>query len=118
MYPRDAAVEGPRLIDLDGWRLELAATDLAYMIAVHWYPERRRRLEMPLLRRYHAALVDHGVSGYSFEALWGDYRLSVVWRLAVPVWQISVKLGPFIWWGHLERVFQAFDDLGCEDLLA
>jgi hypothetical protein len=82
-------------------------------MAVHWYPERRRRLERTLLRRYHDALGAHGVSDYRFETLWEDYRLSVIWQLAVPVWQSALKLGPWIWWSHLERILQAFDDLGC-----
>ena len=51
MYPRNPA-DGLRLIDWDAWRLDLGAEDLAYMMAVHWYPERRRRVEAPLLRRY------------------------------------------------------------------
>ena len=117
MYPRDPAADSLRLIDWDAWRLDLAAGDLAYMMAVHWYPERRRRMEVPLLRRYHEGLERHGVTGYSFAALWEDYRLAVIGRLAVPVWQRSVKLGAWIWWGHLERILQAFDDLGCADLL-
>jgi thiamine kinase-like enzyme len=104
MHPRDTTADGLRLIDWDGWRLDLAAEDLAYMMAVHWYPERRRRLETPLLRRYHEALEANGVSGYRFEALWEDYRLSVVWQLGVPVWQSALKLGPWIWWSHLERI--------------
>jgi hypothetical protein len=28
-----------------------------------------------------------------------------------------MKRGPWLWWSHLERIFQAFDDLGCEELL-
>ena len=118
MYPLDVAADSPRLIDWDSWGRNIATHDLAYMIAVHWYPERRRRLEVPLLRHYHAALAGHGVSGYSFESLWEDYRLSVIGRLAVPVWQSTVNIGPWVWWSHLERIFQAFDDLGCADLLA
>ena len=46
-----------------------------------------------------------------------DYRLSVVWQLAVPVWQSTMKLGAWIWWGHLERGMLAFEDLGCDELL-
>jgi hypothetical protein len=45
------------------------------MMAVHWYPERRRRLEQPLLDRYHAGLVAHGVTDYDRAAL-ADGRLS------------------------------------------
>jgi thiamine kinase-like enzyme len=117
MYPREPAADTLRLIDWDAWRPDVATRDLAYMMAVHWYPERRRRVEAPLLRRYREGLARHGVTGYSFEALWQDYRLSVIRCLAVPVWQSSVKIGPWVWWSHLERVLQAFDDLGCEELL-
>jgi hypothetical protein len=117
MYPRTAVADGVRLIDWDAWRLDLGAEDLAYMMAVHWYPERRRHLERSLLHRYHERLSANGVRGYDFEALWQDYRLSVIWQLALPVWQSSVKLGAWIWWGHLERILQAFEDLGCEEFL-
>jgi len=36
----------------------------------------------------------------------------------IPVFQHSAKLPAAIWWSHLERIFLAFDDLGCEELLA
>jgi hypothetical protein len=106
-----------RLIDWDDWRLAPAADDLAYMMAVHWYPDRRHRLEDPLLCHYHQALVKAGVRGYGLDALRHDYRLAVVRQLAVPVFQRSAKLPALIWWSHLERILLAFDDLGCGELL-
>ena len=95
----------------------MATDDLAYMMALHWYPERRRRLEQPLLDRYHAALLARGVAGYDRAALAEDYRLSVVWQLTTPVWQAGYKLPPAIWWSHLERILLAVDDLRCRELL-
>ena len=80
--------------------------------------ERRRRLERRALERYHATLLAHGVGGYGFDALWQDYRYSVLWQCATPVWQAAHKLGPWIWWPNLERVMVAIDDLGCRDLIA
>src|SRR5262245_56180929 len=71
----------------------------------------------PLLHRYHAALAGHGVSGYGFENLWEDYRLSVIGRVAEAVWLRLMKLGAWIGaapGAHL----RAFEDLGCADLLA
>ena len=53
-----------RLFDWDNWRLGVATDDLAYMMAMHWYPDRRSRMERPLLDAYHAALLAHGVQGY------------------------------------------------------
>ena len=66
---------------------------------------------------YHAALVTHGVSGYGRNDLHEDYRVSVLWQLMTPVWQAALDLPPMIWWGHLERIMLAVDDLGCRDLL-
>lgn len=117
LYPHDPSSGRVRVIDWDSWNIDVAADDLAYMMALHWYPERRARLERRHLARYHETLVEQGVAGYDFQALWDDYRLSVVWQLSVPVWQCSLKIGPWVWWSHLERIMLAFEDLGCEELL-
>lgn len=115
--PRDGG-DDIRLFDWDAWRIGLAANDLAYVMATHWYPERRRRLERPLLDHYHAALVAHGVHGYERSDLQDDYRLAVLLQLMTPVWQAALDLPPVIWWSHFERIMYAVDDLGCRDLLA
>jgi hypothetical protein len=118
LYPHDGAASGIRLIDWDGWRVGRGASDLAYMMALHWYPERRMRLEAPLIKRYHAGLLAHGVLGYGLDRLWEDYRLSVFGQLLTPVWQQTHGLHPSIWWPHLHRVLAAFDDLSCATLLS
>jgi len=56
-HPRDPAKDTIRLFDFDSWRIDTASDDLAYMMGLHWYPGRRRRLERPLLERYHATLL-------------------------------------------------------------
>jgi len=53
-----------------------AVYDLAYLLGGSCTVEDRRALEEPLVRRYHAALGGHGVTGYSFDELWDDYRLA------------------------------------------
>jgi hypothetical protein len=117
MISRDPGRSDVRLIDWDGWRVDVGTDDLAYMIALFWSPERRRRLERRSLERYHATLVAHGVRGYDFDTVWQDYRLSVLWQITTPVWQAAHKLGPWIWWPNLERVMLAVDDLGCAELV-
>jgi hypothetical protein len=52
-YPRAPAHGDVVIFDWDAWRIDTATDDLAYMMGIHWYPERRRRLERPLLDRYH-----------------------------------------------------------------
>jgi hypothetical protein len=115
--PRDGGAD-VRLFDWDCWRPDVGADDLAYMIAMHWYPDRRRLLERSLLDCYHAALVDAGVRGYDRQALDDDYRLSVLWQIATPVWQANSEIPPVIWWNNLERIMLAVDDLGCRQLIA
>jgi hypothetical protein len=88
------------------------------MMALHWYPDHRRRVERPLLDHYHAEIVAHGVTGYDRRALDDDYRLSVLWQIVTPVWQAAYNIPAGIWWNNLQRTFLAVDDLGCRELLA
>jgi hypothetical protein len=115
--PNDGSDHDLRLFDWSAWRPGLPATDLAYMMAVHWYPERRRRFERPLLDHYHAVLVASGVKGYDRAALDHDYRLAVLFHLSTPLFQSDIGLPPQIWWGHIERIMLAIEDLGCRELL-
>jgi hypothetical protein len=75
-------------------------------------------MERDLLRRYHDGLVRGGVGGYSWADCWNDYRLAVATRaLFMPMWQWHSGQSPRSWWQRLESAMQAFDDLGCADLL-
>lgn len=108
---------GARLFDWDAWSPNVGTTDLAYMMAIHWYPELRRRFEEPLLDAYHAELLAQGIAGYDRAALQEDYRLSVLWQVATPLWQHALGIPPLIWWNNLERVHMAAEDLDCRALL-
>lgn len=115
--PRDRAGDDVLLFDWDAWHIGPATNDLSYMMALHWYPDRRRQVERPLLDCYHAALEASGVKAYSRRELDDDYRLSVLWNLTTPVWQEANGIPPVIWWNGLERIFMAVDDLNCRELL-
>jgi Ecdysteroid kinase-like family len=115
--PKDGAAETARLFDWDGWRVAVGTEDLAYMIAMHWYPERRQRAEQPLLDAFHDELLANGVTGYDRRALQDDYRLSVLWQTTRPLWMRNVGISPSIWWNNLERIHLAVDDLDCRELL-
>jgi len=116
VFRRDAA-ESAYLLDWQFWHPTIGATDLAFLIGTRWPPETRRRLEKPLLHRYHRGLVSRGVTGYSFDACWDDYRLSVILvSLFIPIWQCAL-------WGWEPNVgnaaasIAAYEELGCEELL-
>lgn len=107
----------PRLFDWDAWRIDHASDDLAYLMAVHWYPDLRRSFESHLLDRYHGELLAHGIVGYNRATLQEDYRVSVLWQVARAIWQQSIGMPPVIWWNNLERLHLAVDDLDCRALL-
>jgi hypothetical protein len=115
--PREEGSDDVRLYDWDSWRVNVATSDLAYMMALHWFPGRRRQMEAALLDEYHAALLAHGVRGYDRTALDDDYRLSVLWQALTPGRQWANGIPAGIWWPHLERIHLAVEDLGCRELL-
>lgn len=117
MYPHNPDTHTIRIIDWQSWRIRRGTDDLAYMIALHWYPERRHALERDLIRRYHTELLQQGVKNYDWDECWYNYRLSAMGNLFIPVWQWSAKLWAGIWWPHLERAMLAFQDLACAELL-
>jgi len=117
MFPRQPDRDHVRLVDWDGWRIDTATDDLSYMLAMHWPPDWRRRYERDSLQRYHDVLVAAGVPGYSFDALWQDYRLSVLWQITTPMWRANHAMNPLLWWSNLEQIMHAVHDLHCLDLL-
>ena len=116
LFPNDPSGQA-KLFDWQSYGVGLGTGDLAYMLAMHWYPSRRREFEIPLLEHYHAKLVANGVRDYDFQDLLRDYRWSILDKLIVPLWQWKVNLSPAIWAGHLERILLAFEDLDCMELL-
>ena len=116
--PRQDDSEDARIFDWESWSIDTGATDIAYMMAMLWYPDLRRRAERPLQDVYHAELLKHGVSGYDRQALNDDYRLAVLLLLLRPIGQAAISIPPRVWWPNLERIMLAVDDLGCRDLLA
>ncbi len=119
LLPRDAAGGRVYLIDLaTSNRIRPATNDLAYMMALQWYPERRARLEERLLRHYHDTLLARGVKNYSWEDCRLDYRRSVVTHLFTPVLQwFWGQIPATVWWNNLERISEAYKDLSCDELI-
>ena len=115
LYPRtpDGQIY---LLDWAVWHRNLPTSDICYQITQLCSPERRARIEQPLVRRYHEQLQARGISGYTWDQCWQDYRLALVEHtLWIVFWQQVAP--PGIWWRALENFTGAFEDLGCEELL-
>jgi Ecdysteroid kinase-like family len=69
--------------------------DLAYFLGGSLAAETRRAHERDLVRHYHQALVAHGVSDYSAEACWEEYRLLSIFGLQTGIFgAVKVKRTP------------------------
>jgi len=117
LYPADPDRHGCVWFDWQTWKVGVGAFDLAYMIALHWHPARRMRLEPGLVEAYHAALGPAITADYSLDLLVEDYKLGLAHAFATIVLQWNAGIPAEIWWPHVERAFLAFDDLNCRAVL-
>ena len=111
LFPKDPSRNEIRILDWNSWDIGNGTNDLAYMMGLHWYPDLRQRREQHLLKRYHNNLLKQGISNYSWDDCWLDYRESCIVNLFIPVWQWQRGATSIVWWSHLERSFLTFDDL-------
>jgi Ecdysteroid kinase-like family len=126
LSPRSQNFERERIYLIDrqpfDWSLTtwLGANDLSYMLVQWWPTELRRECEADVLRAYHAELVWRGMSNYSFDELWQDYRLCAPQNLFTCAhWctdaEDIVKMR-WVWLPKLQRVMAAYWDLRCDEL--
>lgn len=72
--------DAPGVVAIDWQTLSLAlpARDLAYFVGTSLAAPERNRYEAELVGAYHETLVSHGVTGYSLDDCWHDYRFAMI----------------------------------------
>ena len=113
--PRDQTY----FIDWQGPRVDFAALDLNFLFANFWTAAQRREgdRELRLLRRYHGTLLAHGVKNYGWDDLLTDYRLMLIFRIFLPVWDMANGSRRAYWWPKLTCLTDAYRDWRCAELL-
>ena len=66
---------------------------------------------------YYAQLLRHGVSAYSWDDCWNDYRASVIVMTLIPIGQFRRQMPAGVIWYGMEQSAAAFNDLPCAELL-
>lgn len=117
LLPHDGQNGQVVLIDWQRWGIDVPLYDLAFLIALHWSAERRTALEQSLLRHYHHHLLQHGVTGYSWEDCWRDYGENVIVMTLIPIGQFRRQMPAGVIWYGMENSVAAFNDLACAELL-
>lgn len=119
LYPKDDINGNLYFMDWQDVWVFKGASDLAYFMALHWSPERRKRLEALFLRKYHEILKKSGIKDYSWKECYKDYRSAIILFLhdAIVEWWSAKNVPPSVWWYHSERALSAFEDLNCKELI-
>lgn len=119
------AVNGSKpvvILDWQGLGFGCGTIDLAYWLGTSMAVELRRTHERALVAHYHSALVGRGVTGYSAEQCWEDYRVHAIHGLQVGVFGLgAVKRTPRgdqMWKHWIERTAAQVRDLDSYAALA
>lgn len=105
----------PVIIDWATAGLWVGAHDLASHIVPFWFRSVRNAMERGLIERYHQKLCEHGVSGYSWDDCWADYRLGVIGQVNQRLKNQFLDSVAGLW--ICDNCISAFEDLGCAELL-
>ena len=88
----DGSAPGVGVVDWQICGVGRGPYDVAYFLSQSMQPDHRKQHERDLVRAYHDALVAGGVTGYSFEDCWTDYRKAVLFVAVYPLNAGSVDL--------------------------
>jgi hypothetical protein len=110
------------VIDWQATALGPAGNELSYWLVLSLPVELRRAHEEALLRRYHEALVGHGVTGFSWRKLKSSYREGSIQMLGgIPILAGSLDFtserGVALADASMDRVEAALDDHNAERML-
>lgn len=82
---------GASFIDFGNMMFSQAMYDVAFYMVNSLEVADRRALEKPILEHYHSCLIAGGVSDYTFERAWYDYRINL-WRPLISVCAIAPSI--------------------------
>ncbi|MHB8599570.1 MAG: phosphotransferase [Ktedonobacteraceae bacterium] len=107
------------MMDWQGPYGGMGAFDLVMMCASFWTRAQRQenKREETMLRRYVATLHAHGVTNYTWDQLWEDYRLMILIFLQVAIWDQTNGSERDYWWPKLQCLLSAARDHDCVSLL-
>ncbi len=110
------------VIDWQIMSIGRGAFDFAYFLNGTLPPTERKARESELMKLYHNTLVAGGVTGYSFDECWEDYRISTLfcWLytvIALGSLDVANERGLALFTANIERNVAAMTDLNAGELL-
>lgn len=110
------------VLDWQGVTYGNGVIDVAYFMATSLTTEVRRAHERELIAHYHHTLLAHGVTHYSAEECWADYRVVAIHPLQTGVYGLGAvkrsERGDRMWRNWIERSAAMTRDLDSFEALA
>ena len=116
MMPIDRANK-PLIVDFQFWGEGVGTNDLAHLTRVGFSDDLRREMQIPLVEHYHKTLLMNGITGYSWEDCWRDYRFNAVTKVLIPFYQYAgfgIKYDE--WIGDLQGLIYNYEYLNGDEL--
>ena len=117
LYPLDRERGRTYIVDWQTYARSSFAWDLAHFLVLR-VPRRTRARDAVLVRRYHDRLLAGGVTGYSWETCWHEYRLLAAEQVVYPLANFAHTRQTTFWPMFVPRALRAFRELGGEAALA
>ena len=116
MLPLDKANK-PLIVDFQFWGEGTGTNDLSHLTRVGFSNDLKREIQFPLVEHYHKILLVNGVTGYSWEDCWQDYRLNAVTKVLIPFYQYAgFKIKYDEWIGDLQGLVYNYEYLNGDEL--
>jgi len=117
MIPSNKAICMPLMIDFQFWGECIGTNDLSHLTRVAFSNELKKEIQFPLVQHYHKILLESGVTGYSWEDCFLDYRLNAVTKVLIPFYQYAgFKRKYEEWIGDLRGLVYNYEYLNGDEL--
>lgn len=114
--------QGVNAVDWQGLSIGLPLRDVAFFLSTGLMVDDRRTHERDIVAAYHQKLLTYGVTGYSFEHCWDDYRLGMLQNPFITVfgcvYGARTERGDRMFLAMIERGCAAIRDLDVLTLIA
>ncbi|WP_165922238.1 oxidoreductase family protein [Pseudonocardia endophytica] len=121
LFDAKGGTEPVTVLDWQTVAAGVGVTDVSYFLGLSLTTEMRREHERDLLDHYHRELVAHGVTDYSRDRCWDDYRVQSAHGLQCGVFAATrvkrTERGDQMWKAWIERAAVQTRDLETFDLL-
>jgi hypothetical protein len=116
MIPVDR-YENPLIIDFQFWGEGIGTGDLAHLTRVNFSDKLKKAVQIPIIEHYYKSLIKYGVTGYSWDDCFRDYRISAASMVLIPLWQYTgFKLKYEEWRDDLQGLIYNYEYLMCDEL--